>query len=361
MIRRWLLAFAIACAVCGVMAGQEASDTAAKQSAAEAKDAKTAIANALQFLRSQQESDGHWAFLREVREAGDTEPKMRPDVSFDLGVTALAALALIENGTPPSDSSVQKAYKYILEKAPLNTRTYNIGLTIMLLTRLGSREDRALVQRLARRLMNGQLDSGGWGYECKVNQTSEMGRGSQRVAPGAGMGDNSNTQFGVMGLWASTRAGVNVEDAIEKVAERFRKSQAPSGGWDYQSTGKADGPAMTTAGVYALTVFEAAMRRKANDSTASSSAAASTASKPATTKPKVAAVSASETATTKATSGKSATDPETAAAPRGTDSEITQKALKRVEQFAAGIGPTTSPYFLWSVERLGVTLGLKQF
>jgi hypothetical protein len=364
---RWTVSVcvSITCISLSLCLGQEAKKSAPAGKPAADKDVKAAISRGIEYLRSQQESDGRWVFTRESAAEGQDRPKITPDPTFDLGLTALAAMALIENGTPPSDPAVQRANHYIKEHCALNTRTYNLGLSIMFLTRMGSREDRPLAQRLARRLMIGQLDSGGWGYECKVNQDAETGRSIPKtLARPTGMGDNSNTQFGVMGLWAATRAGVNVDEALERVAERFRKSQAPSGGWDYQSTGKEDGPAMTTAGVYALKVYEAAMRRKkaaggststgSTGTTSTSSSSASSSTAPA----KAAAATAGLSAPSEQ-AGKSGDAGSGHSALR--DDEIVKKALTRVEQYAAGISPGSSPYFMWSVERLGVTLGMQKF
>jgi hypothetical protein len=288
----------------------------------QAADVKQAIQRGLEFLRAKQNDKGHWAFERDVPESPNSKKmKLQEDPAFNLGLTALAALAMVENGVLPSDPAIQKAYAYVKEESITNKRTYNLGLSILFLTRLGSREDRPLAQRLARRLMLGQFDSGGWPYDCPIDTERETSRSPlQGFTRKSGVGDNSNTQFAVLGLWAATRAGVQVDEPLELVAKRFRTSQASTGGWDYQSTGKGDGASMTCAGAYTLTVAAAAASRKSSGSTGSGT--------------------------------------------RGTalaDDEVFKKGLKRVEEYAAGISPSTAPYFLWSLERLGVTLNLQRF
>jgi uncharacterized protein (TIGR03067 family) len=300
------------------------------------------IDRGLEFLRSRQSEQGYWAFEREVREQNQPA-KLQEDPSYNLGCTALAALAMIENGVPQSDPAIQKAYSYVKNQAPTDKRTYNLGLTILFLTRMGSREDRSLVQRVARRVIMGQLDSGGWTYECPVDTERETSRTALATfTRKAGVGDNSNTQFAVLGLWAASRVGAPVDESLQLVAKRFRESQAATGGWDYQSTGKADSNAMTAAGVYGLTVAAAASARK----TAGSDAAA-----PSGKSVRPSAKSGADQASAVSAGGR---------APLAQD-EIFQKGLQRVEQFAAAIGPGASPYFLWSIERLGVTLQMQRF
>ena len=337
---RGLVATSVAVATLGIgMAQDKKENASSKQVSAggPSADVKQAIERGLKFLRSRQSEKGYWTFEREVPQTEKSAAtKFQDDPAFSLGLTALAALAMIENGVLPSDPAIQKAYNYIKEESVNNKRTYNLGLTIMFLTRLGSREDRPLIQRLARRLMIGQFDSGGWPYDCPMDVDRETSRtGLQGFTRKAGVGDNSNTQFGVMGLWAASRAGAQVDEALDLVAKRFRDKQAPTGGWDYASTGQADSNAMTVAGVYALTVQAAAASRKAAGGT-------STKGRPA---------------------GKSSgSAPESPAGrPELTEDPVFQKGLSRVEQFVSGIGPGVSPYFLWSVERLGVTLQLQRF
>ena len=48
------------------------------------------------------------------------------------------------------------------------------------------------------------------------------------------MGDNSNTQFALLGLWAAHRYGVPVDFALKQAEKRFRTSQNGDGGWGYR-------------------------------------------------------------------------------------------------------------------------------
>lgn len=69
--------------------------------------------------------------------------------------------------------------------------------------------------------------------------------------------DNSNTQFGILGIWAAGRNGVPTERALALLAKRFRRSQANDGSWGYHF--RTDGQperqaAMTCAGLLGLAV-----------------------------------------------------------------------------------------------------------
>jgi hypothetical protein len=68
----------------------------------------------------------------------------------------------------------------------------------------------------------------------------------------AASGDNSNTQFAVLGLWVARKHGVKVDEALQKTNDYFRQSiDRNRGGWGYQAYG-ASTPAMTCAGLIAL-------------------------------------------------------------------------------------------------------------
>ncbi|GEM_PF-2889699 len=277
-----------------------------------------AIRRGLHYLRRQQQDDGSWQFIRQVRDQARKTVEYRHDAHYDLGLTALAALALVENGVPPSDPAVRKAYEYVRRNAPRETRTYSIALSILLLEQLGNARDRVLIQRLAHRLVAGQLDSGGWTYTCPVNERLETDPDQiERVKKRTGVGDNSNTQFAVLGLWAARRVRARVENALELVEERFRNTQSSSGGWDYRATGEADTASMTAAGCFVLAI--AAGVEQEGSATGDASLRDTLLHDPAF-----------------------------------------KKGLERVAHYIKHAGKRPAPYFLWSVERLGVVLATQK-
>src|SRR5262249_2414353 len=71
------------------------------------------------------------------------------------------------------------------------------------------------------------------------------------------LGDNSNTQFAILALWAAQRQGVPVERSLALVVQRFRPCQNEDGGWGYHSSASrrdSSSPSMTCVGLLGLAV-----------------------------------------------------------------------------------------------------------
>ena len=136
---------------------------------------------AIDFIRKQQETDGHWSYT-----------------GHDTGITALCTLALIENGTAIYDPVVEKGYRYVKKNGPERKETYDIALSILLLARVGDRQDRPLIRALGAKLLAGQLVTGGWTYTCPDVDASIL-QDVKKIKRKEGAGCNSNTQFGEIG------------------------------------------------------------------------------------------------------------------------------------------------------------------
>jgi hypothetical protein len=70
-------------------------------------------------------------------------------------------------------------------------------------------------------------------------------------------GDNSNTQFALLALWAARGQKLPVDPTLQRVVNRFRNSQNADGSWFYSGTINASPgglPTMTCAGLLALAV-----------------------------------------------------------------------------------------------------------
>ncbi|HEY7314193.1 MAG TPA: hypothetical protein VH643_32880 [Gemmataceae bacterium] len=86
----------------------------------------------------------------------------------------------------------------------------------------------------------------------------------------ASAADNSNTQFAALALWVGRRHGLPVERALTRLDQRFRTSQLADGGWPYHvmpialgaPAGRMYGPgssaSMTCAGLLALAIVDGA-------------------------------------------------------------------------------------------------------
>jgi hypothetical protein len=198
-----------------------------------------------------------------------------------IGPMALAGMALLEANVPGDDPAIQEITATVREAAYTQTRTYQIALCLMYLDRYGEPADVPLIQALGVRLLVGQTAQGGWGYECVPAVPAETVRALRALRPlpppkdgpaeprlhpdvaayarhlagtrvEGGEGDNSNTQFGVLGVWVARRHGVPVEPALDLIERRFLATQMPDGGWGYIGTGSSGTPSMICAGLLGL-------------------------------------------------------------------------------------------------------------
>jgi len=253
------------------------------------------------------------AFLRTRCEKSGTF--RNSDTRWPLGMAALPAMTLLECGIPADDEMIQGAAKYVRSGAKDWTGTYELVLSLLFLDRLGDPQDKALIRTLSLRLIAGQTYGGGWTYHChRIDEKEELALESalkslppiewteqaygskkpdrtnprkdklpntpskgdkidlpQRVkllpimqelqpdqpAPMNDASDNSNTQFGILGVWTARRHGVPVDRSLALIDRRFRASQGKNGGWSYgyMTNGVANGsPAMTCAGLIGLAV-----------------------------------------------------------------------------------------------------------
>ncbi len=244
--------------------------------------------------------------------------------SHGTGTAPLVGLALLEAGVPQTDPALKNIISFVRENALAQTATYNVSLTILFLDKLGHPGDRPIIQLLGVRLLAGQEPGGGWSYDCgnaltadeearlkKVFQNenklvakqkakkdrpdlpadpkkkdtppaepkpndempqlhaevvkwgkliNKMGGGDRFGIGRFGDGDNSNTQFAVLGVWTARKHGLPCDAAIALFEKRFHASQDADGGWGYKADfRRGSTPAMTCAGLLALAVSHGSM------------------------------------------------------------------------------------------------------
>lgn len=108
-----------------------------------------AIDQGVAYLKKTQGADGVWSYA-----------------GHDLGMTALGGLALFESQLPRNDPAIVRAEEYVIRRAPSETRTYDLGLAILFLSRLHPHdrgEIRDLIRGMAWKLAAGEK-GGGWSY-----------------------------------------------------------------------------------------------------------------------------------------------------------------------------------------------------
>jgi hypothetical protein len=183
-----------------------------------------AIDRGVEFLRQKQDGGGSWPW------GFGAHP---------VGLAALGGLTLLECGVPAGDENVQRALRLVRSSVPAMQNTYDLGLSILFLDRLGEAADRPLIQTLALRLLAGQTPSGGWTYHCPL-LTPPMERNlltvlrHQQPAPLAGEPA------------AQARPGPSATPAAPATPAPGKTTQVPTGGSSSPSGGTVPltGPAL---------------------------------------------------------------------------------------------------------------------
>jgi hypothetical protein len=186
----------------------------------------------------------------------------------------------VHGGMAESDGDFQALLKSITsEKANLD-RTYNVALTAMVLEELDRVKYWKRIAQCAQFLVDNQCPNGQWGYgnpsifveEVVMPTYPPKYKGPRRVVitrkrDGQGAGDNSNTQYALLGLRACHDAGVVVpRQTVEQAAKWLRDSQtrtatvkgAPSAaeGWCYSKHDHKPYGSMTVGGVGGLVICD---------------------------------------------------------------------------------------------------------
>jgi hypothetical protein len=191
-----------------------------------AQEVAEAIKKGVAYLQSNEADNGSW-------------PYHSPE--HMQGMAALAALALSEAGVPENDSSITKAMDYVLS-LPI-AGTYDAGCAAMAIVSI---DPGKYIKQLAEArdyLMHTQGINGMWVYGA-----AQADRGG---------GDNSNTQFAMLGLNAAMSVGLPVSpDTLRMALGHFANTQNDDGGWGYRPGDKSYG-SMTAAGVSALSILGA--------------------------------------------------------------------------------------------------------
>ncbi len=203
---------------------------------------KDAIERAKKYLTSQIGSNGSWSNGTETQ---------------TVGVTSLVLLALINSGMTPQDVPVKRGLQYLrtlkANEPNENPETYQVALLIMALSAAKDKTDSVRIGHLAQRLESGQIvrvNPGAWGYG--------LGGGGDFVG-----GDNSNTQFAVLGLREAVEAGAVVSrETWQRNRDYWVRGQNHDGGWAYtsESGGQGSYGSMTVAGVSSLAICEQMLR-----------------------------------------------------------------------------------------------------
>jgi hypothetical protein len=193
-----------------------------------ADQVREAIQKSIKYLREQEAGRGN--FERAV------EARIIPG-----GLTTLATFALLTAGVPPEDPMMQRLLAWIREQ-PLD-QTYVVALTTMVYAAAGQKEDLGRIQQCVNWLVAARHRSGkrliGWTYGA------------------AGLnGDNSNTQYALLGLHAGKEAGAHIAPEVWEEIREYYSRQA--GGkylnWGYHTGDGSPRPTMTASALCGLLI-----------------------------------------------------------------------------------------------------------
>ncbi len=195
-------------------------------------DVRQAIAAGVKYLKSQQSRErGNW-----------------PDrVGYAGGVTALCTLALLESGEPVKSAAVDKALAYLRQLGDPQS-VYVTALQTLVFCAAEPKKDMLLIQRNA-----------AWLERAQITEGERAGAWSYFLAAGQGArGDNSNSQFAVLGLYEAEQTGVAVTAATwRRTLDYWLGCQRADGAWGYYRAleNQPEAPptgSMTCAGIGAL-------------------------------------------------------------------------------------------------------------
>ncbi len=192
-----------------------------------------AIREGARFLKAQQNDDGSWADI-------DKESKT--------GVTSLVTLALLASGEKPDSAPIRKAVDYLRDFTPNVLRsTYAISLQTMVFAAADPDRDRSRIVANVDWLDRAQIKTGDpqpWPGSWRYNELN-------RNRPG----DNSNTQYALLGLRAASEVGVPVNPSVWELSRKYwEKAQKRDGGWAYTPDSRTPTASMTCAGISSLII-----------------------------------------------------------------------------------------------------------
>lgn len=159
----------------------------------------------------------------------------------------LVVYTLIAAGESPDSPLVKKLTDVVLKKCgsnykPIQHHNYEAGVDLMALVAADREKYKPQIQQISDFLIRYQKPYGVWDYH-----------------EGESKGDTSITQYGILGLWAASRAGIQVPLRVwDDAAHWHLQTQLSGGAFSYHPLGGDPAPkhSMTVAGVGSLAVIK---------------------------------------------------------------------------------------------------------
>jgi hypothetical protein len=210
--------------------------------------------------------------------------KANPQAPVNANDRELAVYALIHAGVPASDDVMQIGIEHLLGM-PL-TATYNVSIAAMALSDLDPVAHRERLGEIAQWLVDTQCSNGQWSYGGHVAPVTRTKKREKKTPSGqpkkpgdtealpepikiawrdniprAPSGDNSNTQYALLGLRATLAAGCEIPKGVwERSLAWFRQAQCKDGGWDYGGGGTTGAGSMTVGGLSSIVICMRALK-----------------------------------------------------------------------------------------------------
>jgi hypothetical protein len=199
------------------------------------EDVDKAIREGVRFLKATQRDDGSWS---------DVEMEART------GMTSLITLALFAAGEMHGSPPVDKALEYLRGFGPEQLHsTYAMSLQTMVFANEAAEPKRDLM-RIAANVR--------WLEQAQIKPGEPVfwpGSWSYSDSKRARTGDNSNSQYALLGLLAAKEAGVPVKPEVWALARAYwEKSQKLDGSWAYTPEASRMSASMTCAGISSLII-----------------------------------------------------------------------------------------------------------
>ncbi|HUW56347.1 MAG TPA: DUF4159 domain-containing protein [Planctomycetota bacterium] len=192
---------------------------------------RAAIEAGVEHLIAMQQEDGSWK-EPDVQHGG---------AGYDVGRTALATLALLHSRSPRANTAIHKGLTFIVQQWP-EAKTYTAGCVQQCLYQAGVDRYRKHLSMYGWMLAKSQKvfgeQAGCFSYGLYQFPKDFDKRKNYEPPRGllSGRGDNSNTQFGILGLAYSVKSGVQIPKIVWRRAQKYYiGAQHQDGGWDYQS------------------------------------------------------------------------------------------------------------------------------
>ena len=191
---------------------------------------RKAIKKGCDYLWSQRKPDGSW-------EPFNLDAKR----NYKAGPSSLAAYALLASGVSPLDKRMAQSLDWLAAQETNLTYTLGLRCNVWYLAskETGSKYRKFFRRDLARILVS--TKNGSYNYWCN--------------ADGQSAGDNSNSQYAVLGAWAGAMAREEIRLGYwRKVLTHWTQCQHRDGGWGYSGGGGESSATMTAGGIATLFV-----------------------------------------------------------------------------------------------------------